>query len=450
MKKLIGANNLRAKSFYILTLFSVLFLVQVFYANTKNVTEGSLHLSSSATAVNAAITSTPVQLSAPQVERYYDVRIRLVSPVDATKVTDNGDGNSPTLTPVRLKAGTEVMVTVPGSAFGGIAEPKNLGPHNVNSALLRQMVASLDNVLNDPPYVGRQEAIVTKTFHRDRALRSETVRLPLRSLAEKRGIRFAGIEENEDIDYSAEEEEETSNEEKTALRPFSFTQGGVLDCSLTNNCPNKAVTDSRSFVNNLMNLFSRDLSFDEFKGRYESSREVSELLSAARKGYTATRRSRNGRPRYSHPKDGVVVPGQSIGACYNGVKTLLAKAGWIDSVSSLPGIPANSAGAQLKRNNFVNLLEDPRYKEKIQNMSDIPVGAVVVYEGHGPNRGKRDPGYKYGHIEVKTAQGYISDYFSTNARTGEGLVGNYRKVIGVYVKSGVSTNHRLAQAGQRE
>lgn len=454
MKKLKLRNNLFRSYFYVITLGSVFLLALQFHANVKIVPKGSLHLSSNATAGFGASAPALVHdaVVAP-VQKYYDVRLKLLTPVTGSQVVQSSDDSPPTLSPVTLKKNTEITVTVPGSAFSNIQDPTRLRLDQLNRSSLNNIISKLEDSRDDPPYSGRQEATITGTSRRDRSLRGESVRIPLKSLAARMGsLRVAGIQENNEIDHSAEEGDEVSDEtEVTSAPSFSVTQGGILDCSLTNNCPNKAIVGSRNFVNNLINIFSKDLSFDEFKRRYESSREVSELLSTAGAGYTAIRRSKNGKSRRSHPKDGVVVRGQSIGACYNGVKTLLSKAGWIESNSALPGISAKTAGPDLKKNGFENLLEDPRYKDKIQSMADVPVGAVIVYEGHGKNRGrKRDPGYPHGHIEVKTAKGHISDYFSTNARTGEGFVGNYRKVIGVYVKSGVSTNHRLAQAGHRE
>ncbi len=77
----------------------------------------------------------------------------------------------------------------------------------------------------------------------------------------------------------------------------------------------------------------------------------------------------------------------------------------------------------LKSHNFINLLETP-YKSKIKSPYDAPSGAVLIYVG-GP-----------GHAEIRTPDGFVSDYFNENARTGapeEGMSGNSRTLKGVYI-----------------
>lgn len=78
-------------------------------------------------------------------------------------------------------------------------------------------------------------------------------------------------------------------------------------------------------------------------------------------------------------------------------------------ISSRPTSPwAKQAGDELCRHHgFVKLdLDDPR---------DAPVGAVIVYGGNDA-----------GHVEMRTAFGYVSDFFSS--------VPYKRPVLGIYVK----------------
>jgi hypothetical protein len=77
-------------------------------------------------------------------------------------------------------------------------------------------------------------------------------------------------------------------------------------------------------------------------------------------------------------------------------------------------------------------LNDPSYS--IKSPYDAPPGAVLVY---GAAPGATDKNSKYGHIEVRTRDGFASDYFSPNARTGaaeNGMEGRGRVLIGVYTK----------------
>lgn len=123
----------------------------------------------------------------------------------------------------------------------------------------------------------------------------------------------------------------------------------------------------------------------------------------------------------------------SIGRCYAWVKTALQQSGAVRDY--LPGVAAKGAGPALEQRGFVNLLSQPG--ANIRSPYDAPTGAVLVY---GAAPGATDRNAKYGHIEIRTDNGFASDYASANARTGaaaNGLSGRGRTLIGVYVKPDV-------------
>lgn len=143
-------------------------------------------------------------------------------------------------------------------------------------------------------------------------------------------------------------------------------------------------------------------------------------------------------PNLKDPIDKMIAYAQkkkssrSTGACFRYVKNALLAGGLVNKY--LSEISAKKAGNELKSEGFVNLLEDPQLKQKIKSPYDAPRGAVLVYSG-GP----------HGHIEIKTGPvgegGFISDYFSESARTGEPenqLSGRGRTLIGVYIKGNKS------------
>lgn len=79
---------------------------------------------------------------------------------------------------------------------------------------------------------------------------------------------------------------------------------------------------------------------------------------------------------------------------------------------------AKDAGPWLENQDFVNLIECPKYSAKMLNPKNLPKGAIVVYAG----------GHA-GHIEIKTASGFWSD----KPRSGESFAPGM-KVLGVYIK----------------
>lgn len=120
----------------------------------------------------------------------------------------------------------------------------------------------------------------------------------------------------------------------------------------------------------------------------------------------------------------------SGGKCYAWVKTALQQSGAVKDY--MPGVAAKDAGPALEQRGFTNILNQPG--ANIRSPYDAPKGAVLVY---GAAPGATDKNAKYGHIEIRTANGFASDYASANARTGpasNGLEGRGRVLIGVYVK----------------
>lgn len=124
-----------------------------------------------------------------------------------------------------------------------------------------------------------------------------------------------------------------------------------------------------------------------------------------------------------------VLP-RSAGKCYRYVKQALQATGAVNTY--LEGVAAKGAGPQLEKQGFVNVLGKPG--ANIRSPYDAPPGAVLVY---GAAPGATDKNAQYGHIEIRTRDGFASDYFSTRARTGDasaGLDGRGRVLIGVYIK----------------
>ncbi|WP_156309586.1 hypothetical protein [Novosphingobium sp. AAP93] len=126
-----------------------------------------------------------------------------------------------------------------------------------------------------------------------------------------------------------------------------------------------------------------------------------------------------------------VLP-RSFGKCYAYVKRALLAAGVAPNY--LSGVAAKSAGPNLESLGYKNLLGNGDYRSPY----DAPEGAIIVYDATRDARfNPRDKGWPFGHIEFRTHDGFASDYFSRNARTGapsNGMTGRGRTVIGIYVK----------------
>jgi hypothetical protein len=132
--------------------------------------------------------------------------------------------------------------------------------------------------------------------------------------------------------------------------------------------------------------------------------------------------------------------------CYKYVKNALLEAKLTSK--RLDGVSARFAGTQLKEHGFINIMDDPELAGKILDPAQAPKGAILVYE---PNPANRLVSYydkkkkktivhpDHGHVEIKTEDvgkpGYVSDYFSKNARTGKSLKTVDRKLVGIYVKN---------------
>ena len=94
--------------------------------------------------------------------------------------------------------------------------------------------------------------------------------------------------------------------------------------------------------------------------------------------------------------------------CWHFVKAALVDAGAVHSCPTTAY--ADQAGAELvSRHGFVQL--------HIRDPYDAPIGAVLVYGGHGA-----------GHVELRTSHGFASDYRSS-WRCRYQLIGVYAKLV---------------------
>ncbi len=124
-----------------------------------------------------------------------------------------------------------------------------------------------------------------------------------------------------------------------------------------------------------------------------------------------------------------VLP-KSRGQCLRFCKIALLNAGAVDSY--LNAAAAKDAGKELVQQGFINILENKN--SNINSPYDALPGSILIYDA---TPDATDANRIYGHIEIRTNDGFASDYFSKNARTGlssNGLNGRGRKLIGVYVK----------------
>ncbi len=130
-------------------------------------------------------------------------------------------------------------------------------------------------------------------------------------------------------------------------------------------------------------------------------------------------------------KQGVIVDpatkdaSRSLGACAMYVSIALERQGCVSSGYRAPKASAKLMGDNLPAQGFTNIFRNGRLPEGMKSLHDLPPGAVIVYDGG-----------RHGHVEIKTQNGYVSDYFSTSARTGSDgrIEGPSRKVIGIWVK----------------
>jgi hypothetical protein len=127
--------------------------------------------------------------------------------------------------------------------------------------------------------------------------------------------------------------------------------------------------------------------------------------------------------RYAYPS--------SEGSCLAAVREALHAGGLTRDRITYPfGSRENWAvnfGSQLAARGFRNLLADPQSANLIRSPADAPVGAVLVYEGTTARN-------HHGHTEIRTADGYVSDYFSRRSLAeGPGGQPTGFRLIGVYV-----------------
>lgn len=128
------------------------------------------------------------------------------------------------------------------------------------------------------------------------------------------------------------------------------------------------------------------------------------------------------------------VRARSAGLCYRYVKRALLAGGAVDHY--LGGVAACEAGPLLEREGFVDILG--LAGAGIASPYDAPTGAVIVYKATAT---ATDRNRIYGHIEIRTDDGFASDYFSASARTGAASNGltlvspRGRAVSGIYVKA---------------
>tara|TARA_B100001248_G_C27399060_1_gene468346 strand:- start:4683 stop:5705 length:1023 start_codon:yes stop_codon:yes gene_type:complete len=96
----------------------------------------------------------------------------------------------------------------------------------------------------------------------------------------------------------------------------------------------------------------------------------------------------------------------SLSLCYAYVKQMLSDGGGL--ISLYPGGSiAYHATKELPKAGFVDLLDNPYYQDLIQEPEQAPRGSVLVY------RRRNRPG----HIEIRTRDGFLSDYYSSKPIT---------------------------------
>jgi hypothetical protein len=179
------------------------------------------------------------------------------------------------------------------------------------------------------------------------------------------------------------------------------------------------------------------MSLKELSRRYSQNPTVANTMVAMENGTMVRRdagRSVEGRKEAS----------KSTGRCYMYAQLGLAKGGLTPDAElrNISGVSAKRAGEALtsKKYGFVNLLDMPQFKNQIMGapqvsydrhgnkvvkapIDAIPMGAVLVYGGTGD-----------GHIEMRTPDGYASDYIKPYNRTAGLQSFGGRVLIGVYIR----------------
>lgn len=124
---------------------------------------------------------------------------------------------------------------------------------------------------------------------------------------------------------------------------------------------------------------------------------------------------------------------RSTGYCYRYVKRALMGGDMIDRYP--PGGHARDAVRDLKAQGMINMLDNPRYRDKIKSPADVPKGAVIVY-----HNGTRESG----DVQIKTDWGdkgnYVSDFASGSSFLNSPKARRYARMgkpyrmIGVMIK----------------
>ncbi|MBU6376668.1 MAG: hypothetical protein KGQ59_11770, partial [Bdellovibrionales bacterium] len=72
--------------------------------------------------------------------------------------------------------------------------------------------------------------------------------------------------------------------------------------------------------------------------------------------------------------------------------------------------------------------------EGMKSLYDAPAGSVLIYDGG-----------TYGHAEIRSNDGFVSDYFTKRARTGESgkPKGSSRRIIGIWIKPYCGAGHEI-------
>lgn len=413
-------NHSKLKYFYLLTLISV-WLLGVKYADKASFESlNSLHLSSEVPADvrarNVGQGDVPSYSSlfsqvqyktndfnpfafANETGKQYEVQLELLRSEWVT--LPNGQSQN-------LYAGDVVSVTVPSFIMNSNMDPA--------SADLNQIVKYLNNSQGIPtPFGGfRNEVEIVES--RDEKILGQPIQLRLANLSKAKTIKIRSIERAEEDDVIEESEGKIGCEDgKCGAKNNSFD----------------------GFASLLQKLSGENVdSMEDVMSSHLELSDVKRLLWAVKKGYSAKDGKYRNTGRTFRVKDGVISSSKQ--KCARGVKEALLAAGAVKNY--LAPDKAKNLGPALVKEGFVNMLD---YKNStIKSPYDAPLGSVLVYKGGAS-----------GHTEIKTEKGFISDYFSPNARTGSaknGMHGKGRILIGVYVKETPASAAWLAMQPKKD
>jgi hypothetical protein len=205
--------------------------------------------------------------------------------------------------------------------------------------------------------------------------------------------------------------EDRNNTRNTALKD--------CDCQNSPADPFESLEEVRKV---LVNPENAQGVLDNLKSSYQHQPQIQNLMDSLYENTSKRiikRKTRSGKTVFQVSRK---KRSEWIGACFRYVKDGLLSSGL--TKSRLPHAAAYTAKGQLENHGFYNIWTDKNLKQEIKNYDDIPIGTILVYSGG-----------KYGHIEVKTDKGFVSDYVSKNPRTGwtSKFSGRGRKLIGAYV-----------------